>query len=708
MKILRKSSRTSWICSGVAFLAAALLSACAGPSTRILPRETGQESVPPEMPAGLEKANSYYIEETVEILAASSREAGSESEPESAEYIGQLLKSYGYETRIDFYNTAEDGEEFTGSAAACNVVAVCRAEDPGSDILVMTAYHDTAAGSFGANDDASGEAVMLETARLLAGPETDTELWFVSFSGRESGGKGVQAFLDAISGEERERIIGVVSLDAMGYVRDDSIVLGTADGAHMVLGDQIRETALSLAGETWNYALRERSAHSRFVRARIPAFCLGQGEAAYEYGTWLDRPAIVDVERLAEVTDVLAETFARLMSLSTPSQQAKSHFYNDLHDGAYVQRVDDTLPFGMNRAALDNQMGMSGTLVATNTDNDGNAIRAYRYLVKWLGVDQIMYSDYYFVNGSLSFVRVDADGSGATFDEMKQRLTDCYGTPITGDYGPDGPDYTWSDTIAQLSVNLAPGNSGYELTFRQMDLSEVDYNDDPRAATLRELAGVFLPEESGVISVSAIELYSDGVGGTIASVAGDGAPEKRGGDSPAGTGTGNADTGRMNVDEDGQEKSRTEETDDVGSDDKERSPGTQPVIWRLDLEDAIRADGSWLGRTATIRELARLAGETLQQQDEELFAAFEERFGTEKMNASGEIREIEEAPGFAECFQWFLIANLDPEDMGEWGERVRFFYEFEDLTVYRRLIRENLNLKEISGTSRDPAEYREP
>ena len=76
-----------------AFLAAAgLMGGCAGPSTRVLPRETREQTAQAEELPVLEEGNPFYLQEELEILAASPRMAGSEGEKRAVRYIRQLLE----------------------------------------------------------------------------------------------------------------------------------------------------------------------------------------------------------------------------------------------------------------------------------------------------------------------------------------------------------------------------------------------------------------------------------------------------------------------------------------------------------------------------------------------------------------------------------------------------------------------------------------
>ena len=87
----------------------------------------------------------------------------------------------------------------------------------------------------------------------------------------------------------------------------------------------------------------------------------------------------------------------------------------------------------------------------------------------------------------------------------------------------------------------------------------------------------------------------------------------------------------------------------------------------------------------------------MQEQTEPYRSAFEEVFGEKEGEESvllglepGEMTK--QLPDMKESFLWFVL--VDPPDVeGEWGERIRFFYQYEELTAYRNRIRNNLMLK---------------
>ncbi len=59
----------------------------------------------------------------------------------------------------------------------------------------------------------------------------------------------------------------------------------------------------------------------------------------------------------------------------------------------------------------------------------------------------------------------------------------------------------------------------------------------------------------------------------------------------------------------------------------------------------------------------------------------------------GDLGEPE--PSFEESFLWFVLTDHPGEADGIWGARIRFFYQYEELTAYRTQIRNNLRMREF-------------
>ncbi len=622
---------------------------CMGPTTRVLVRE--QEVRPSkgttEAPESKEEANTFYLWETLTYLAGQSREPGSVGEAMAAGYLEQLLTDYGLETQM----------------MGKTVQAVKKASTTDFDIILLAADYSSQAGSPGANDNASGVAVLLEAARLVSEVSSDTEVRFLCFPGGENGLDAVHTYANGLSSEEKKKTIGVIQLGPLGYVGQKAgFVLGTEDGLTSFLGDQVNESSAWLMGKTLPYITRTGTINSVFLRNRIPAVYLFQGQDAYEQGTRLDQPKIVDMDRLAEIVNILNHTLTELMGRSTPSMVAKSRFYNDLRDSAYVQREEAELPFGKSRYDIEKLTGQTGKTVSQNTTNDGRPMEAYRYPMKWLGVDQIIYTNYYYIDGKLSIVSLDADGAGIDYDDIYERISDVYGEPYAKSDGPDGTEYRWLDVLRRTRIFLIPGSDGYELELREADTQRTMIGQEQgSAAKLSFLIRQIIPEPD-MESVT-ISIYTDGIGKTEHYLESDGTYHN--------------------------DEAQGHQEDGQGTD------STSPdIFWTLgmDMEDAIGPDGDWRNYTKTVSQLVKLYGQMLSQKEPERYlAAFQERFPEEDDDS---LSIEQDMPDFSESFQWFILANGPADTYGAWKDRILFFEDFDELAEYRSQVRKRLGLPE--------------
>ena len=72
----------------------------------------------------------------------------------------------------------------------------------------------------GANDNASGVAALIEIARILADYELPFDLVFVLFSAEELGLLGSIDYVDRMTQNEMDEVLGVFNLDMIGYAED--------------------------------------------------------------------------------------------------------------------------------------------------------------------------------------------------------------------------------------------------------------------------------------------------------------------------------------------------------------------------------------------------------------------------------------------------------------------------------------------------------
>lgn len=125
------------------------------------------------------------------------------------DYVGAALASYGY---------AVERQEFTWNGATyANVVALKKGqEESNPEVVLVTAHFDAVAGSPGADDNASGVAVLLELARMAAPYRFGKTLKFAALNFEEADGQGAQLYIRQAQ-QNRERIAAVVNLEMVGY-----------------------------------------------------------------------------------------------------------------------------------------------------------------------------------------------------------------------------------------------------------------------------------------------------------------------------------------------------------------------------------------------------------------------------------------------------------------------------------------------------------
>ncbi|MCI0650828.1 MAG: M20/M25/M40 family metallo-hydrolase [Planctomycetes bacterium] len=141
-----------------------------------------------------------------------------ERQRRAAEYIAAEWRRMGYEV-------ARLGYPLDGGEEAANLEVVVRGREPALGAIVVGAHYDTVPGSPGADDNASGVALLLEVARALAGAAPDRDLRFVAFACEEpphfqTESMGSKRYADALAGGGA-KVDAMISLESLGYFRDE-------------------------------------------------------------------------------------------------------------------------------------------------------------------------------------------------------------------------------------------------------------------------------------------------------------------------------------------------------------------------------------------------------------------------------------------------------------------------------------------------------
>lgn len=132
-------------------------------------------------------------------------------------YLEKVLTDLGYDVCRHEFSAYE--------VTALNLEVEISGSLPGEEMVVVGAHYDTVSGSPGANDNGSGVAVLLELARLLAESRPLRTIRLVAFANEEppfffSQDMGSRHYA-AESRRRGEKIVAMLSLETMGYYRDE-------------------------------------------------------------------------------------------------------------------------------------------------------------------------------------------------------------------------------------------------------------------------------------------------------------------------------------------------------------------------------------------------------------------------------------------------------------------------------------------------------
>ncbi|MGG3508537.1 M20/M25/M40 family metallo-hydrolase [Paenibacillus lautus] len=151
----------------------------------------------------------------IEAMAKHPHPVGSDANAEVRTYVLKQMELLGLPPSVDTYHWS--GDDINGefkSYDIYNIVGIRKGTKPGK-ALMLTAHYDSVPDGPGANDDVSGVATLLETARILqAGPPSERDIWFVFTDGEEAGMLGAKEFWK--ESKHRDAIGLVANFEARG------------------------------------------------------------------------------------------------------------------------------------------------------------------------------------------------------------------------------------------------------------------------------------------------------------------------------------------------------------------------------------------------------------------------------------------------------------------------------------------------------------
>jgi hypothetical protein len=220
-----------------------------------------------------------------------------------------------------------------GVVALTNVVAVLPGTKPewAAQSVVVGAHYDHLGRGWpdvhrgdegkihpGADDNASGVAVMLELARVLKQrPPPERSVVFVAFTGEEAGKLGASRYVGHATKYPAREIIGMINLDTVGRLGGRELLVLDASsarewvhifrGAGYVTGVPLKSVTSEL----------DSSDHTPFIAAGVPAVQMFSGAHA-DYHRPSDTADKVDAAGLVKVATVLDEAVGYLAARPEP------------------------------------------------------------------------------------------------------------------------------------------------------------------------------------------------------------------------------------------------------------------------------------------------------------------------------------------------------------------------------------------------------
>ena len=192
----------------------------------------------------------------------------------------------------------------------------------------------------GADDNASGDAVVLELAKYFKKVRAKRSIIFTFFGAEEQGLIGSKNFLEWMKQTDAQRInlpadkkgiVAMVNLDMVGRMRDHALSVsgtGTSSSFKAMAESVAEQTNLNISCTPDGYG---PSDHASFVAQDIPVLFLTTG-GHMEYHTPDDVPSTLNYEGMQQTLDFSRELIARLANMpespdyiSVPSSNTMKH-----------------------------------------------------------------------------------------------------------------------------------------------------------------------------------------------------------------------------------------------------------------------------------------------------------------------------------------------------------------------------------------------
>ena len=184
---------------------------------------------------------------------------------------------------------------------------------------------DTLAGHPGADDNASGDAIVLELAKYFKKVRAKRSIIFAFFGAEEQGLIGSKNFLEWMKKADDKRInlpadksgiVAMVNLDMVGRMRDKALSVsgtGTSSQFKTMTEQTAEQTGLNVSCTPDGYG---PSDHASFVAVDIPVLFLTTG-GHMEYHTPDDVPSTLNYDGMQQILDFSEQLISEIADMPT-------------------------------------------------------------------------------------------------------------------------------------------------------------------------------------------------------------------------------------------------------------------------------------------------------------------------------------------------------------------------------------------------------
>lgn len=233
---------------------------------------------------------------------------------------GFVIPGVRFSANVDISRVKQQGR---------NVIGILKAEPPSTQAPVMFGAHvdhlghgevsgSLAKGSehgeihYGADDNASGVAALLESAQYLAGLQQQGKLgakrdiWFIAWSGEELGTLGSSHFTEQLAGKGdlKGKVSAYLNMDMVGHLRDKVYLQGTGSSSLWAREIERRNVPVGLAVATKSDPYLPTDATPFYMKG-VPVLNAFTG-AHEDYSTPRDLPDQLNYEGIRDIARLMA------------------------------------------------------------------------------------------------------------------------------------------------------------------------------------------------------------------------------------------------------------------------------------------------------------------------------------------------------------------------------------------------------------------